>query len=128
MTQTSRDLVKRALRFETPERIPRQLWALPWAREHHPDTLAGVERDFPSDFSGPASPYAPSSRAKGNAYELGEYIDEWGCVFDNIQRGVIGEVKQPLLNDLADWHSVKAPYEMLAFDSAQARARIAKEC
>ena len=37
---TSRDLVRRALRFERPPRTPRQAWILPWAEQQHPDWVA----------------------------------------------------------------------------------------
>ena len=34
-------------------------------------------------------------------FAIGEYVDEWGCTFVNIQEGVIGEVKQPIVEDWA---------------------------
>ena len=39
---------------------------------------------------------------RGDQYGTGTYTDEWGCVFTNIQRGVIGEVKEPLIKTWDD--------------------------
>ncbi len=129
MAQTSRELVRRALKFERPERVPRQLWMLPWARERYPEEAAALERDFPPDISGPPSPFLSSPRVKGAPYEVGEYVDEWGCVFDNAQRGVIGEVKRPQLEELSNWRSVvKAPYETLPQDASNARDAVNRAC
>ena len=46
---TSRELVRRALEFEKPERIPRHLWLLPWANLHFPQEVAELQKKFP-DF------------------------------------------------------------------------------
>jgi hypothetical protein len=37
---TSRELVKAALEFASPQRIPRQLWFLPWASARYPNEPA----------------------------------------------------------------------------------------
>ena len=92
MSQTSRELVRRCLKFETPERVPRQLWALPWVDERYPKEMKEIRARFPADITGPGvDVYRPSPRLKGNPCDEGVYIDEWGCVFTNIQRGVVGE-------------------------------------
>lgn len=58
---------------------------------------------------------------KGDPYAVGEYVDEWGCIFTNIHRGVIGEVKQPIVED-DDWGDagrIHIPEELLSFDVDQ---------
>lgn len=58
---------------------------------------------------------------KGDPYAVGEYVDEWGCIFTNIHRGVIGEVKTPLVED-DEWNDagrVHIPEELLSFDIDQ---------
>ena len=47
---TSRELVHKTLAFKNHERVPRQLWSLPWAGIHYPQELAAIERDFPADI------------------------------------------------------------------------------
>lgn len=64
MSQTSRERVTRCLKFETPDRLPRELWTLPWAFAHHPDTMRLLNERFPCDFGGPAGG-APSPRPQG---------------------------------------------------------------
>ena len=105
MSSTSRELVIGCLRFAHPDRIPRDLWVLPWATERYPDTFAKLKERYPSDFAGPAPVYRPSPRIKGNPFAVGEYIDEWGCIFTNIQEGVIGEARTPIVEEISDWWS-----------------------
>ena len=116
MVQTPRDIVKAALRFETPGRIPRDLWALPWAEMHLPKTLAILKERYPSDLVTCSYLYSPSSRIKGDAHAAGTYVDEWGCIFSNLQDGIIGEVQTPLVSNLKNWQMVKPPYEQLPGD------------
>ena len=112
MSQTPREVVRRTLTFDRPERIPVNLWVLPWMTEHHPEETAALLADYPSDLAG-APGVGVGRRVRGNPYELGEYTDEWGCCFVNLQRGVIGEVKKPLVSDLADWRTVEPPWELI---------------
>ena len=121
MPQTPREIVNRCLRFEHPERMPRDLWVLPWAREHHPDALARLEQRFPSDFGMAADVYRPSPRVQGDPYALGVYVDEWGCRFTNIHGGIIGEVREPVVRDADDFEAVEPPYETLPADAGAAR-------
>lgn len=113
MPQNSREIVRRCLDFESPERIPRDLWLLPWAELHYPEAVAEIKRRFPNDLVHADYSYAPSPRAQGDPYKAGLYTDEWGCVFENRQEGVIGEVKKPIIFDIADWRAVNPPYEQL---------------
>ena len=129
MPSDSRDLVRRALRFESPARIPRQLWVLPWFETRFADATGRLRERFPDDIVGAASPYRPSPRRSGDPYRRGEYVDEWGCRFDNLHEGVIGEVKRPLVADLADWRSaVRPPVETLPGNFAAARAAVDRSC
>jgi len=113
MAQTSRELVKRCLTFDSPERLPRHLWYLPWAEINYPAAMQELRRCYPDDFYGTDYYYRPSTRIKGDPYKKGRYVDEWGCVFDNLQDGIIGAVHDPLIKDIAEWKSVQPPYEQL---------------
>ncbi len=115
---TSRELVYQTLAFAHPARVPRQLWYLPWAEQNHPAQLAAIRRDFPDDIvSAPGATPAPLMTV-GEQYEVGEFVDPWGCKFINIQRGVIGEVKEPLIegDDWEDRAALRLPEELLALD------------
>jgi hypothetical protein len=63
--------------------------------------------------------YPPSSRAKGDPYQAGTSTDAWGCVFENIQPGLIGEVKDPILSEMADAGDYEPPYEQVPRPGSQ---------
>lgn len=115
---TSKELVYKTLEFDNYERAPRQLWALPWADIYHKDELNRIIEDFPSDFSGADGFLREFPKTYGNPYEIGEYIDEWGCKFVNKQRGVIGEVKEPLIKgeEWEDRDKLRIPRELLTIN------------
>ena len=110
---SSRELVRRTLIFQHPDRIPRDLWLLPWAEEKYPKETADINRRFPSDIIDAPEVYHKSPRLKGSRYEKGYYTDEWGCTFKKIESGTIGEVETPILQNIADWRSIRPPYEIL---------------
>lgn len=98
---TPRERVLRCLEFDRPDRVPRDLWTLPIAHQRYGDAIVAMTRHWPTDFAGPGMANSGLSRlAKGDPYAVGRFTDEWGCVFENLQAGVIGEVKDPIL---ADW-------------------------
>lgn len=68
---------------------------------------------YPSDFVGPQARYGASSRVQGTPAEVGEYVDEWGCVWNVAEVGVCGEVKRPPLEDWSQLASYKLPWEIL---------------
>ncbi len=119
---TSRERVARCLAFETPDRIPRELWALPWFTTRYPEEMACLQKRFPADTGDAPWVGRPSSREKGGRFDVGRYVDAWGCEFENVQAGVIGEVKEPVLIDLAEYDRViQPPYDTLPenFDAAR---------
>jgi len=115
----SRELVYKTLNFENRnERVPRQLWSLPWAEEHAGKELAKIKRDFPDDIVSSPSFLHSKTIAEGAQYTRGEYTDEWGCKFTNIHDGIIGEAKESLIqeDDWSDWEKIHIPVEWLDFD------------
>jgi hypothetical protein len=117
MSITSRELVERTLTFQHPPRAPRELWVLPIARLTHPVEVESIVHDFPSDFHQLGDCETVKPVTQGDPYEVGEHVDYWGCRFVNIHRGVIGEVKEPLVRDWAtDRDKVHFPRELLTLD------------
>lgn len=108
-----RELVKAALEFRDPARLPRQMWVLPWARSRHPEGLARIEGDFPQDLT--TIPFACSEPVPGggNAHAVGTFVDAWGCTFENLQDGIIGQVKRPRLTDWSEAAELPFPRERL---------------
>ncbi|MEG0691536.1 MAG: uroporphyrinogen decarboxylase family protein [Oscillospiraceae bacterium] len=112
---TSRELVRATLEFKNPPRAPRNMWVLPWANIYHKDEVERIERAFENDFAGPQDCWREYPKTEGDACKIGRYVDEWGCIFTNVQDGVIGEVKDPIIVD-EDWEdadNVRFPVEWL---------------
>ena len=111
---TGRERVLAALEHRKVDRVPRNLWALPGVFMFRNQEREAIVQRFPEDFTGPVIGLSGSRRWKGNPGEVGSYTDDWGCTFEVGQRGVVGEVKHPLLaNDyegLAEWD---APWECM---------------
>ena len=116
---TSRELVLKTLEFNSPERVPRHLWFLRWAEIYEEKRLREIQEDFPDDivFYSPA-PYRVKPITKGTANDIGVFTDEWGCEFTAFERGVCGEVKNPLVKgeDWEDAGNVRFPEELLSID------------
>jgi len=110
---TSRERVIRALRFEYPDRVPRDLWFLPGIEMFRREELEEVLKKYPSDFTTPKYRYGQGYRAKGKQAEVGEYVDTWGCLWKVAEPGVIGEVKRPPLEDWSALKTYKLPWELL---------------
>ena len=113
---TSRQLVQRTLEFDAPPRIPRQLWLLPWAAQRYPQQVADIQNRFPDDIVSAPPCYAAPLPTQGDAYRRGQFIDEWGCTFENLQDGIIGEVRDARLKDWADAERLRFPIERLSID------------
>jgi methylmalonyl-CoA mutase cobalamin-binding domain/chain len=119
---TPRELVKQALEFQGPARLPRQLWVLPWAAKRYPKELDRIERDYPPDITTIPIFCSEPVPGGGNAHTVGTFVDAWGCTFLNLQEGIIGQVKQPLVTDWSDTDHVRFPRERLAVDRGEVAA------
>ncbi len=115
---TSRELVYSTLEFDRPERVPRDLWTLPWAHARYGTQLDQLRSDYPADITTAPEQLASPTITRGDPYAVGTYVDEWGCVFTQVSEGIIGEVKDPIVTDDAweDVSRVHVPTERLTFD------------
>ena len=85
MSMTPREVVRRTVRFERADRIP---FSLP--------------EQYGSDFAGVCMNPSPDARPKSG-------VDEWGCVWANIGVSNLGQVKQPVFRDWAQWETLCIP-------------------
>jgi len=120
---TSRELVKKTLKFDNPDRVPRHLWHLPWAKFNYPKELEEIQKRFPDDITSPPNCYNKISEdiynfyePEGASHQPGEATDEWGCTFLNFNKGTIGEVKNPPVKDWSQINNIKIPYDYLSID------------
>ena len=107
-----RERVLAALEFTGPDRAPRDLWALPWVSMYAGEAYDQVVAKYPSDFTSAAA-LARGDRCRGQEARKGTYVDDWGCVFEVAEDGVIGEVKAPPLADWAALKNLKCPWEII---------------
>jgi uroporphyrinogen decarboxylase len=123
---TGRERVRRCLERDTPDRPPRQTWWLPIAElEHGAVAVRDFKARWPDDIGQPgvAIPALESLR-QGDMHGVGTYTDEWGCVFENLQAGVIGEVKAPRLADWSRLEDFRAPEACLQVDVGAVNAAV----
>jgi len=108
-----RERVKRALTFNYPDRPPRDLWILPIASNRYQKEIDAILERFPLDIQFATGSATAGDPIQKQRWEVGKFKDEWGCVFENIQEGIVGQVKDPLIKSLSDVKKVKPPYSLL---------------
>lgn len=110
MMATPRDLVRKAVEFDRPPRVPVQLWSLPWAEERYPAELSRIRETYPDDIvSAPCLTRSGFLPDPPERYRVGVFRDEWGCIFTNAQSGVMGQVHTPLIADWDDLGKLRTP-------------------
>lgn len=114
---TSRELVRRTLEFDSPARVPRQTWVLPWAEEQYPEAVARLRVEFPDDVVTAPALYAAPLSTTGSRYAKGLYVDEWGCRFENLHAGVSGVLREPLIASWEALEEFRTPDAVLAVDA-----------
>ncbi|MBU4254776.1 MAG: methyltransferase [Acidobacteria bacterium] len=117
MARDSRSIVRRALTFDSPARIPRQTWILPWAEKKHPAWVRRLRRNYPDDIIPSPGVYKKPLHIIGGKYTAGQFVDEWGCRFENPQEGVMGIVREPVIKNWDDLESWNPPPETLTLDT-----------
>jgi uroporphyrinogen decarboxylase len=111
-----RDLVRSALEFASPPRVPRQAWVLPWAEEQYPEDVRRLRREFPDDIVTSPGLYLNPLPVVGSRYQKGVYVDEWGCRSENLHGGVVGMLRDPLIKDWSELDRFDPPACTLAVD------------
>jgi uroporphyrinogen decarboxylase len=111
---TGRELFTKTLLHEQVERLPRDLWMVPYILLHRKEELEQFLKQFPTDLTYPAGVrYGTSHYTKGEPYRIGSYTDEFGAIWNVMEDGVAGEVKNPIIKSKADLDKYKLPWEML---------------
>jgi uroporphyrinogen decarboxylase len=112
----SRERVIRTLEGTSTGRIPRHMWTLPWADIHYPGEIQRIHAAYPDDIIYAPPALKQPSGVIGNIFQEGTFTDEWGCTFTNLEAGIIGEVKKPLITDL-DEYEITTPDQLLDIDN-----------
>lgn len=110
---TSRERVIKTLKFDHPDRAPRDLWALAGVTMLRRAEYDALVAKYPGDFAGVDFRYGASPYTRGTPSAVGTYVDDWNCEWTVAEVGVCGEVKHP---PLADWRALDTwspPWELL---------------
>lgn len=110
---TGRERVKAALTFASPDRPPRDLWALPYITHFRRDELDRLLERYPLDIGVAHLDPNRLDEIGQNTAEVGTYTDAWGSVWHVGEPGVSGEVKRPALADWADLATFQPPWQLL---------------
>lgn len=124
-TCTARERVRRALTFQSPDRAPRDLWALPAVGLTQRAEYDELLRRYPMDIRKPYFSPGQSERASGNYAQVGAYRDDWGSVWHVAEAGVVGEVKEPALADWSALARYQPPWELIR---QRDLSKVDKEC
>jgi hypothetical protein len=110
---TGRERVKASLTFKKLDRVPRDLWALPYVTLFKKDDFEKMIKKYPMDIS--ASQLSPgwSDDIVKQTATKGSYVDDWGSVWHVGEPGIIGEVKKPVLEDWLNLKKFKPPYHLI---------------
>jgi len=123
---TEKERVIKALEFKGPDRPPRDLWTLPAVEAFQKAEKEALLQKFPLDIARPQVKPGISQIQRESKLKRctdygflefprkGEYyIDEWGSIRYVAEDGVMGEVKQPVLQDLSQLDQFSPPWDFL---------------
>ncbi|MFH1675547.1 MAG: hypothetical protein ABIC40_00885, partial [bacterium] len=110
---TRRERVLKTLSHEPVDRVPRDIWALPGIKMRRADEYEKLLKLYPVDIAPPIFNYGIGEKQSGAQYEIGKYVDAWGCVWHVSERGTIGEVKEPPISEWSKLEKFRPPYETI---------------
>ena len=86
--------LRQAITFDSPDEIPVSVSILPAAWMKCGKELAGLAKEYPEfipvvpDYNNPNSLTDGYTEDYINRYQIGDYVDEWGCVWSSIYAGM----------------------------------------
>lgn len=102
-------LLKKAATFDYPEIIPVSIGFLPAAWKKYGDELNKIMTKYPDLFSKSSTHYRYSETDLSATYKLGETVDEWGCVWSNIDEGMEAYVTGHPIKNVEDIRKLQIP-------------------
>ena len=117
-----RERVMAALEFRKPDKIPIDVWILPAAWHKYGERLEKVLAERERDIAAVAGPL--DMGYDGRYYEIGSFTDPWGSGWRNIQRGIIGEVKEPVFQEYDTIESYCPPIKQFLSEWETAKEQI----
>ncbi len=99
----------RAIRMESPEKIPVSVSILPAAFLHYGQELVRLTNQYPQFFPHDMIDPEHMEHRIPETYHAGRHVDEWGCVWDNIKEGMESIVTHHPVNSAEDVFTLKIP-------------------
>ena len=99
----SRECVRRAIIFQTPDRIPYFHRFLDATRLRYPDLVASLEARYPGDMAESCWKVPSIMTSANEADDVYHSTDEWGCVRVTGIEGLTGIATG---NPLSDWQAL----------------------
>lgn len=91
---TGKERVLAALEFNSPDRIPKDIWILPAASLKYGSRLEEICGCYGTDIAAVTGPFDHAYTPE--YYQPGRYMDPWGSLWTNVQTGILGQVKTPV--------------------------------
>ena len=89
----------KAIKLQYPSEIPLMIGILPAMWIHHGAEMERVVKEyrhlFPEDFH---VDYSDPTRLAQGTYRAGTHVDEWGCVWSNLDEGMEARSKTPRMS------------------------------
>jgi uroporphyrinogen decarboxylase len=102
----SKERVIRAVKFQDPDRIPVNLWYLQATKIKYGHKFEDLRLRYPEDFGDAGF----EDLVEGSdLYKRGIHKDGWGCVWEGMVDGLLGQVIEPPLKDIRNLAHYKPP-------------------
>ena len=105
---TSRERVRRAIRFDQPDRIPFFHGILPGAFMRHDPELTELVEQRPDDC-GNQWIARPDAATRASSDDFVEFTDEWGSAWRRHKGMATGEVLTPAIQSWVSWPEYRLP-------------------
>lgn len=121
---TSKERILATLEFRKPDRIPKCLWVLGTANmKYGKDRINALIDKYGVDIYGVSGPqdhgWCPEY------YRKGRFVDPWGSEWNNLQDGMLGEVKNPIFDDISRLDGYVSPKDKFIEEWEEAAPDIA---
>lgn len=100
----------KAIRMDSPSVIPTTVSILPAMWIHHGDETKQLVKEFPQFFpEGYSVDYSDPTAVAHGTYKAGEHVDEWGCVWSNVDEGMEAIVTGHPVKEPEDVYDLQIP-------------------